>query len=142
MLGLGMSISVAPLTTTVMNSVKASHAGIASGINNAIARAAGLLAIAIFGIVMVHIFNSSLDRKLDSLQLERSQRSAIVQQRTSLGAIEIPKDFSPGVRAELRRVIDDSFVDGYRRVMLLGSILAFSGGLISWLLITGRKSSH
>jgi EmrB/QacA subfamily drug resistance transporter len=137
--GLGMAISVAPLTTTVMNAVPENRVGIASGINNAISRAAGLLAIAVLGIVMLQVFNRSLDRQLQKIDIPSSTRQAVDAHRINLAAIPLPKEIPPTTRATLHQAINESFVDGFRRVMLVGATLAFASGIISWLLITGRK---
>src|SRR5213594_1875088 len=70
-LGLGMATSVAPLTTTVMNSVAEERAGIASGINNAVSRLAGVLSIATLGIVMLASFDHNLSARLPAIPVER-----------------------------------------------------------------------
>ena len=140
-LGLGMAISVAPLTTTVMNSVPANHAGTASGINNAVSRAAGLLAIAVLGIVMLQTFNRSLDRQLAKIDISESARRSIDNQRINLAAARIPDDVPPRERESLREAIEQSFVGGFRCVMLVGASLALTSAIVSWLLITGRKSA-
>ena len=64
-LGLGMAITVAPLTTTVMGSIAQDRAGIASGVNNAVARTASLIAIAVFGVVMLHVFKTGLRSRFE-----------------------------------------------------------------------------
>src|SRR5256886_4128405 len=114
-LGLGMAISVAPLTTTVMNSVRESHAGIASGINNAVSRTAGLLAIAVLGLIMFHTFNSCLDRRLSQIALTPQIRQALNAERIKLAAAEIPPA-DAATRVAIKQAIDECFVSGFRRV--------------------------
>ena len=137
-LGLGMAISVAPLTTTVMNSVRESRAGIASGINNAVSRTAGLLAIAVLGLVMFHTFNHCLDRRLDQLAVPPEVRQGLNDQRMRLAAAEIPSAADEQTRSILKQTIDECFIAGFRRVMLVGSVLAFASSSIAWLVVRNR----
>jgi len=132
-LGIGMAISVAPLTTTVMDSVAQTRAGVASGINNAVSRVAGLLAIALLGIVMLHEFNHTLDVKL--LGLPSSIRQSLDQQRAKLAAADLPQTIAPATRAQLRDAIDYSFVAGFRAVMFAGAMLAMGSAICAWWLI-------
>ena len=133
-LGLGMAISVAPLTTTVMNSVKESHAGIASGVNNAVSRTAGLLAIAVLGLIMLQTFNRCLDQRLSQLAVPVEIREAVNSQRIKLAAAEIPSAAEP-MRAAIKQAIDECFVCGFRRLMLVGCGLALASSLMAWLII-------
>ncbi|MBV9229391.1 MAG: MFS transporter [Chloroflexi bacterium] len=140
-LGLGMAVSVAPLTTAVMSAVEPHRAGIASGVNNAVSRAAGLLAIAVLGIVMVGIFSSSLDSRLEALQTTPQVRQQIDAQRVKLGGIQVPSDVSHNVSLSLQKAIDEAFVDGFRVVMFTASGLALASALSAFLLIEGKKPS-
>ena len=137
-LGLGLAISVAPLTTTVMNSVKESHAGIASGVNNAVSRTAGLLAIAVLGLIMFQTFNHCLDQRLNQMAVPFEIRKAVNSQRIKLAAAEIPPVAEP-IRAAIKQAIDECFVYGFRRVMLFGCGLALASSLMAWLIIRSRK---
>jgi hypothetical protein len=137
-LGIGMAISVAPLTTTVMNSVSENRAGIASGVNNAVSRTAGLLAVAVFGLIMFHSFNSGLDRQLDQIPVPIEIRQALNTERIKLAAAEIPRSVNEETRIALRQAINECFVSGFRRVMLVGASLALAGAAIAWLMIRGR----
>jgi EmrB/QacA subfamily drug resistance transporter len=138
-LGLGMAISVAPLTTTVMSSVKQELAGLASGVNNAVSRAAGLLAIAVFGVVMLHVFSSALQSRLSAVQIPEATRGHIYEQRIQLAGMELPPDLAPEQQVLVRRAIGESFVRGYRLLMLVGAGLAVSAAACSWVFIGKRK---
>ena len=134
-LGLGMAISVAPLTTTVMNSVPQEHSGVASGINNAVSRVAAVLAIAVLGAVLYAAFNHALDRRLQALDLPTEARAAIDTQRRSLAAIKTTD-------SRARDAIQQSFLTGYRVVLWIAVALAISSSVSAGVLIeSGRKKA-
>jgi EmrB/QacA subfamily drug resistance transporter len=134
-LGFGMAVSVAPLTTTVMNSVTGDRAGVASGVNNAVSRAAGLLAIAVLGIAMLSIFNRSLGSHLSKLGVSPSTRQFLAIQRDRLAGIELPESIPIHTRELLSDEINRAFVDGFRWVMLIGAGLALGSAVTAFLLI-------
>jgi EmrB/QacA subfamily drug resistance transporter len=138
-LGLGMALSVAPLTTTVMSAVPENRVGIASGINNAVSRAAGLLAVAVFGLLMLHQFNRALDSHLTKLPVPSAIDQSLNGQRIKLAGVTLPADTPAPLRETLRRAIEESFVEGFRAVMLAGSGLAVASGLAALFLIGGGK---
>jgi len=140
-LGLGMAISVAPLTTTVMNSVGVSRAGIASGINNAVSRIAGVISIAVLGIVMLQTFDRHLSRNLDSSNLPTQIRQEIVSQRTKLAAIEVPDEINAETQLKVHRYIDEAFVAGFHLVMWSAAALALMSAATSFFWIESKPRS-
>lgn len=140
-LGLGMSITVAPLTTTVMNGVGKELAGTASGINNAVSRAAALLAIALFGFVLTLVFNATLDGELRSLRVPAALISAVIEQRQKLAGITLPAGYPDATVAALKHAVDVSFVAGFRWVMLVSATLALLSAVSAWMLIQGRQAA-
>lgn len=133
-LGIGMSTSVAPLTTAVMGAVTQERAGIASGVNNAVSRVAGLLAIAVFGVVLSGSFNRGLDRRLPELRLSEEARTQIDAERPKLAAAQAP---DPRTQAAVR----ESFVDGYRVVLWIAAALALASAASAAVLIDKEATS-
>ncbi len=130
--GLGMAVSVAPLTTTVMSAAPSSAAGAASGINNAASRVAGLLAIAVLGLVLLAGFRRDLDRRLAAIPLPATVRRDVESQSAKLAELPLPRGATEETRRALREAVAQAFVAGYREVMLIAAALALSGALVSW----------
>lgn len=139
-LGTGMAVTVAPLTTTVMNSVTETRAGIASGINNAVSRTAGLLAVAVLGIVMLQTFNHALDARLLHLSFPPYAQKLIDQERSKLAGADI-SSIPPDLRVLSRTAIDASFISAFRLVMFVGAGLAVASATIAFTFIDGRDAA-
>ena len=126
-LGIGMAISVAPLTTTVMESVPASEAGVASGVNNAVSRIAGLLAVAVFGLVLSAGFNRALNHSLSRMQLSASVRQSAEMQRSKLAGAQIRDPL-------IMHAFGEAFVSGFREVIWISVGMALLGALSAQLI--------
>jgi EmrB/QacA subfamily drug resistance transporter len=134
LLGLGMAISVAPLTTVVMSSVKEWQTGAASGVNNAVSQVAALLALAVFAPIFFHAFAPSLTKRLDRAGVAAEVAQSVEAQRNKLAAIETND-------AQARAAVDGAFVMGFRVVTLLASALAVAASVSAAATISGREKS-
>jgi len=134
-LGFGMAVSIAPLTTTVMNAVDMRHGGIASGINNAVSRTAGLLAIALMAGLFLHVFTNEMDRRLTALNLAPEVAAALDAERVKLGGAEVPANVRPSDRTIVDEIFAAAFVSGFRWVALLAAALALASSAAAAVMI-------
>ncbi|MGC2300779.1 MAG: MFS transporter [Acidobacteriaceae bacterium] len=134
-LGLGMAITVAPLTTVVMDAVDQDRVGAASGINNAVSRVAGVLAIAVFGVVMVKAFGSNLDRGLAHVPLTPQIRAELQANEIKLAGLQAPPSLDPGTRATVAQSVDQSFVFGFRIILWICAGLSLASSAAAWRMI-------
>ncbi len=124
--GVGMGITVAPLTAAVMGAVATRQAGIASGINNAVSRTAGLLTIAVLGSLTLVLFKGNLAQSTRTLGLNPGQRVALAQSADRLGETTPPAGLDPSTSTAVEEAIDNSLVRTFR---IVGSICAGLAGL-------------
>ena len=137
-MSLGMSIAVAPLTTTVMGAVEERHAGTASGINNAVSRTAGLIAVAAFGVVLVSTFERSFVSEVNSMQISPVVKDQLLAQASQLAEIKIPDGLSPAQANAVSQSIRNSFISGFRVVTMIAAVLAVLSSIVAWVLIPGK----
>jgi EmrB/QacA subfamily drug resistance transporter len=140
-LGFGMTVTVAPLTTVVMGSVDQDRVGTASGINNAVARVAGVLAIAVLGIVMVNAFGSHLMRDLSHLSLPIEIAREVQGDEIRLAALRVPDALDASTKAALKESIEQAFVFGFRLVMLICAALSVASGVVAGFMIRSDDRS-
>jgi MFS family permease len=138
-LGIGLSILVPAVTTVALNSVDARHTGLASAINNAFSQVAGLLAVAVLGVLMFAAFGANLDDRLETLELSSEARQQLEAEKVKLGAAEAPEGLGPSVSAIVERAVDEAFVSGYRAVMLAAAAMALASAISAAVLIEGKK---
>jgi MFS family permease len=130
-LGLGMAITVAPLTTVVMNAVSEDRVGTASGINNAVARLAGVLAIAVLGVVMTQAFAMHLNQSLAHLSLPSRALKELQANEIKLAGLEAPASLDPALQAAIDQSIAAAFIFGFRIVIFICAALAAAGSALA-----------
>jgi hypothetical protein len=127
---LGLAATVAPLTATVLGSVEQGHSGVASGINNAIARVASLLAIAAIGAVVASSFAHRLDSNLAGHPLSPQAAAVVAQDRTRALVTTVSGVPAPE-RPEVHRALVDASVYAFHVSVVIAGALALLGGLVA-----------
>jgi hypothetical protein len=141
LLGIGMTLAVAPLTTAVMSSVAESQTGIASAVNNALSRLAGLVAVSVLVFVLAHGFGSRLAKELGKSNLPASAQQQMTAQQARLHDTPIPSGLSEQQHAQAAGMLDRAFFAGYRAVMLWCAVAAWLGALAVVVLLRRRIAS-
>ena len=137
--GFGMALAITPLTAVALGSVEDEHSGLASGVNNAAARVAAPLAVAVLGVFIYAGFSTSLDARLDSMNLPVEVRTEMEAAKDHLGAAKAPKSVDAKTAAHIERAVEESFVAGFRTVMVICVGLALVSALAAALLVDDRS---
>jgi len=134
-LGLGLALSVAPVTTAVMNAVDTAFTGTASGINNAVSRVSGLIAIAILGIVMLFLFGLRMDSGMHLQSIPEEVQIAFKGEYINLADAEMPIGISPKIEQKLKELIEISYVSSFNILMYIAASLSLLSALVAWLMV-------
>jgi EmrB/QacA subfamily drug resistance transporter len=129
--GIGLALTVAPLTAAVLAAVDDSRSGVASGINNAVSRVAGLLAIAVLGTFVAAQFESSLDAKLGERPLSAASRTAVIEAKDRPLAVARPAAAPAAEREAIASASTAASVDAFRVGIGICALVTLAGGVIA-----------
>lgn len=138
-LGIGLGLTVAPLTTAVMNAAPRENSGTASGINNAVARTAGVLAVAVVGGIALSVFQTELSNRAPA-ELPTDARAALIDSSGALGATQPPEGLDESLTASTQTAIRESFVTVFNGVAVVSALLAWIAALFGFLLVEGKEA--
>lgn len=138
LLGLGMSITVAPLTATVMGSVSDNFSGTASGINNAMTRISGVFANAIFGALAVLFFSGALQQQLETVPIRNESKQVVIRQAADLGNAKVPATISAAYKPTIEKAYHEGFIAAYANIMQISAGLGYLGALMALLFVRGK----
>ena len=138
LLGLGGACFVAPLTTIVFDAVPNEQSGVASGVNNAVARLAGLIAVAAFGIILAGIFNVGFDARMAGHHLSPQTIRLVDGDRAKLYAGSVPAGIPQADRPQLALAIHEEYLAGVRGVMTASALVCWIAAVIALFALDGR----
>lgn len=136
--GIGMGLTVVPLTTAVMNCVTEDNSGIASGVNNTMARLANVLALAVIGALALLQFQDSMQVRLHSSELSTEQMQYMEQQAEKLAEAEPAADWPEAQKEQVQTMIKSSFIAVFDFTAYVSAGLCFMGAILSWMFIKGK----
>ena len=131
---MGIALFIAPLTKSAL-SVEQKYSGVASGVNNSIARISTMIAVSVVGALLISVFTSSLVSNIDDSELTAEQADAILSQKDKLAAIEIPADFDERAKIAAKNAVAQSFLDGYKWTTGVSIILALLSSVVAFFMI-------
>jgi len=139
LIGIGMGITVAPLTTAVMGAVSTHNAGVASGINNTLSRVAGVLALALLGAMVLFSFNESMEIKINDMDISSTLKAEIMLESSKFAAAKIPSELTDAKRIIVDGYLKESFIIAFNKVAYIASFLTFMGSIMAVIFIRKKK---
>jgi MFS family permease len=136
LLGLGLSVTVAPLTATVLSAAPAGHSGLASGVNNAVSRVAGLIAIAAVGAALAAHFSSQVTGALEppavgGARIEQISGRTVARAAGAVLEIRVPSGVAKAQRPQVRAALVSASTDSFHLAMLIAAAVALGAGALS-----------
>jgi hypothetical protein len=141
-IGIAMGLTVVPLSTTVVNSVPAQHAGLASGLNSALSRLSSVFGTAMLGPIVLFVFGGALAQDVDSLPLADETRQTVMSEAVNLAAADVAADLRPDTAQQLRQSIRAAYVRAFRTATCACALATFAAAVATFCLMRSSQSTE